>query len=197
MAVRTIDPAELLSLAEFDRRREEIRREIIAIRDRRRVEVGPWVSFTFENRRTVLYQIQEMLRIERITDPAKVAEEIEAYRDLLPGPRELSATMFIEISEAAQRDRALSRLGGIEKTISLRLGRLRSRALDKRPIDPRFARPGRASAVCYLGFPVAARAAKAPPWRSASLEIAHPAYGHSAALRPDTLAALARDLKGL
>lgn len=195
MAARTIEPSELLSLEEFDRRRETIRREIIAIRDARRVEVGPWVSFAFENRRTVLYQIQEMLRIERITDPAKIQEEIDAYRELLPGPRELSATMFIEISDDAQRDRALTRLGGIEKCISLKLGGTRTRALDKRPIDPRFERPGRASAVYYLGFALPTNPRKALSARSAALEITHPEYGHSAALRAATLAALADDLQ--
>src|SRR6185369_3310882 len=140
-------PADLLSLEEYKKVHQALRTQMIQIRDLRRVEVGPWVSFTFENRKTVLYQIQEMLRVEHISDPAKVREEIEAYEDLLPGPTELSATMFIEISDAAQREKALASLGGIEKTISLVSNRGAARARDKRPIDPRFERSGRASAV--------------------------------------------------
>ena len=187
--------SELLSIDQFEKRRVAVRKEIMAIRDLRRIEVGPWVSFTFENRRTVLYQIQEMLRIERITDPAKVREEIETYEELLPGPRELSATMFIEISDAAQRERALSKLGGIEKRISLKLGRTRIRARDKRPIDPRFERVGRASAVYYLGFSLPGDPGKLMKSGSAALEITHAAYGHAAALHPEILTALAADLR--
>lgn len=187
-----IEPADLLSLEEYKKRHHDIRREIIAIRDLRRVEVGPHVSFTFENRRTVLYQIQEMIRVEHLIDPAKIREEIEAYEDLLPRPDELSATMFIEIPDAAQRDKALSELGGIEKKISLVIDGKAAPARDKRPIDPRFERPGRASAVFYLGFPLVKGFAGVA---QARLEIAHPRYGHAAALRPQTLAALAQDLE--
>jgi hypothetical protein len=133
-----------------------------------------------------------MLRVEHISDPAKIREEIEAYEDLLPGPEELSATMFIEISDAAQREKALSSLGGIEKTISLVTSRGAARARDKRPIDPRFERPGRASAVFYLGFPLGGR--EGLNAGQIRLEISHPRYGHSAVLPPETLAALAQDL---
>jgi hypothetical protein len=188
-----IKPADLLSLEEYKKRHLDIRREIIAIRDLRRVEAGPHVSFTFENRRTVIYQIQEMIRVEHLTDPAKIRDEIEAYKDLLPRPDELSATMFIEISDAAQREKALSELGGIEKKISLTLDGKPAPARDKRPIDPRFERPGRASAVYYLGFPLAK---SLEGLENARLEITHPRYGHTAALRPETLAALAQDLEG-
>src|SRR5258708_1010781 len=86
MAAPRIDASELIPLADYMKRHHEIRRELIEIRARRRVEVGPWVSFTFENRRTVLYQIQEMIRVEHLTDAAKVRDEIAAYEELLPGP---------------------------------------------------------------------------------------------------------------
>lgn len=190
MASPKIRPEDLLSLEEYKKRHQDIRREIIAIRDQRRVEVGPFVSFTFENRRTVLYQIQEMIRVEHLTDPAKIRDEIEAYEDLLPSPEELSATMFIEIPDAVQREKALSKLGGMEKMISLMIGGERTAARDKRPIDPRFERPGRASAVYYLGFPLPRNFRPT----AARLEIAHPDYGHAAVLSPDTLSALAQDL---
>jgi len=190
MAARKIDASELIGLEEYKKRHHEIRREIIGIRDLRRVEVGPWVSFTFENRRTVLYQIQEMIRVEHLTDPAKVQEEIDAYEDLLPQPGELSATMFIEISDAESRERALSSLGGIEKTISFWNAGKAAPARDKRPIDPQFERPERASAVFYLGFALGTALAS-----GAKLEIAHPRYGHAAVLSPETLAALALDLR--
>lgn len=190
-----IEPKDLVPLEEYKTRHQEFRAEVIKVRDLRRVEVGPWVSFTFENRATVLYQIQEMIRVEHLTDPAKVREEIEAYEELLPTASELSATMFIEISDAVQRDRALSMLGGVEKTISLKIGGESSPARDKRPIDPRFERPGRASAVYYLGFALSAAAKKnLQSGATVKLEIGHPKYGHSAALAPETRAALSQDL---
>jgi hypothetical protein len=162
------------------------------------VEVGPWISFTFENRRTVLYQIQEMIRIECLTDPAKVREEIAAYEDILPGPDELSATMFIEISDAGQRERALLSLGGIEQMIRLMVGSASAQARDKRPIDLRIQRPGRAAAVYYLGFKLDAGAkSDLAAGRPALLKIEHPRYGHCAAISPEAGAALARDLAAI
>ncbi len=196
MAAPKIDQKDLLSLQEYRNRHQEIRAEMIQVRELRRVEVGPWASFSFENRQTVLYQIQEMIRVEHLTGPAKIQEEISAYDDLLPSSDELSATLFIEISDAQTREKALTQLGGIETTISLKIGGLNAPARDKRPIDPRFARPGRASAVYYLGFPLddemKQRFLEAAQVR---LEISHPHYGHCALISPETLAALRQDLR--
>jgi hypothetical protein len=83
--------------------REDRRRRVIALKERRRVEVGPYLSFVFENRETLLFQIQEMCRAERIIDDARIQEEIDVYSALLPGPGELSATLFIEIADKDQR----------------------------------------------------------------------------------------------
>lgn len=196
MASLSIEPSNLLSPAEYEKKREKIRAEIIALRQLRRVEVGPWVSLGFEDRQTVLYQIQEMIRIERIVDPEKVGHEIEAYADLLPGPEELSATLFIEIPEEGPRRAALSTLGGIERQVSLRCGSLVSQAIDKRPIDPDIERPGQATAVYYLGFPLnaALRAALRGGVEQVRLEINHPRYNHAAGIAPETRASLASGL---
>lgn len=196
MASQLIEPSDLLSLADYEKKREKIRAEIIALRQLRRVEVGPWVSLGFEDRATVLYQIQEMIRIERIAAPEKVIQEIDAYADLLPTADEFSATLFIEIPEEGQRRAALSFLGGIERQVRLRCGNLVSRAVDKRPIDPKIERPGQATAVYYLGFPL--DAAWRAAWRGGReqvwLEIDHPRYHHAAGLSPETQASLASGL---
>ena len=198
MASTSIDPSELLPLPAWELARAERRTRVIALRAARRVEVGPHVSLVFENRETVLDQIQEMLRVERITAPDLVRREIEAYSDLLPGPGELSGTLFIEIADAEQRREVLSGLGGIEREVSFQsAGRALSRAQDKCPIDPRIEIPGRAAAVYYLRFAFtgegrAAFAAGAEPlW----LTIAHPLYRHAAALTPEQRACLAADWK--
>src|SRR5262249_17917960 len=132
MAFEPIDPSELLSPAEYEKRRRQVVADMIALKSLRRVEGGPWIAVVSENRQTVLDQIQEMVRIERLTDPAAVRHEIETYEELIPKDGELSATLFIEISDAEQRRQALSKLGGIEKAVSLTIGAGAIPAFDKR-----------------------------------------------------------------
>ena len=77
--MRPVRREEILDLATYERMREDVRRELIAAKVPRRVHVGPYVTLLFENRRTVWYQVQEMLRTERITDAAGIAHELETY----------------------------------------------------------------------------------------------------------------------
>ena len=90
--------ADLLSHADYEAQRATFRREIIALKKRRRIEVGPLVTLVFENRRTLLFQVQEMLRTERIFEPSKIQDELDVYNALLPRPGELSATVMLEIT---------------------------------------------------------------------------------------------------
>jgi hypothetical protein len=94
--------------------RDEYRGPVIALKQKRRVPVGPYLSFVFENRETLLCQIQEMCRVERIIDDAKIQEEIDVYRALLPGARTLSATLFIEIANQDQIKPVLDRFMGLD-----------------------------------------------------------------------------------
>ena len=93
-----LTPSDLLSHADYEAQRATFRREIIALKKRRRIEVGPLVTLVFENRRTLLFQVQEMVRAERIFEPSKIQDELDVYNALLPGPGELSATVMIEIT---------------------------------------------------------------------------------------------------
>ena len=93
-----LTPSDLLSHADYETQRATFRREIIALKKRRRIEVGPLVTLVFENRRTLLFQVQEMVRAERIFEPSKIQDELDVYNTLLPGPGELSATVMIEIT---------------------------------------------------------------------------------------------------
>lgn len=190
-----ITPSDLLSPSDYEKARRERVAAVIALKDSRRVELGPWVSCVFENRATVLHQIQEMVRIERLTDPTAVRHEIETFADLIPEPGELSLTFFIEISDDEQRRKALQSLGGIEKTFALEIGDEKIPAFDKRPIDPRWERPGQATAVYYLGFriPERLRAAFAAPSTEVWSKLNHPAYKHAAALSADLRRSLASD----
>ncbi len=93
-----LTPDDLLSHADYEAQRAAFRREIIALKKRRRIEVGPLVTLIFENRRTLLFQVQEMIRTERIFEPSKIQDELDVYNALLPGTGELSATVMIEIT---------------------------------------------------------------------------------------------------
>ena len=112
--MRPVETSEILNLYDYERVREARRRAIIALKSERRVEVGRYLSFVFENRETVWFQIQEMVRAERIVDEGRIAEEVEVYNGLLPRPGELAATMFIEIAESAQIKPVLDTLLGID-----------------------------------------------------------------------------------
>jgi hypothetical protein len=105
---------DVLNFFEYEKVREDRRRRVIDLKRRRRVAVGPYLSFVFENRETLLFQIQEMCRVERITDDVKVQEEIDVYSALLPGPGELSATLFIEIPDKDLIKPVLDRFMGID-----------------------------------------------------------------------------------
>ncbi len=196
--MKPIERGEILGLAEYERVRERFRDRVIAEKKRRRVSVGPRASAVFENRDTVLLQIQEMLRTERITRPAAVDHEIATYNELLPGPAELSCTLMIEIPDKAERDAFLAAAAGLERHVWLAAGAQRVRA---RSID-RGASPDRTTAVHYLKF--ALPPALASSLRGAAtgtetlthleLVVDHPAYAHQAVLPAETILELAQDL---
>src|SRR5450432_3242557 len=94
-----IQLVDIKNIYEYEKGREEFRRSVIAAKRDRRISVGPSMSFVFENRTTVLFQIQEMVRIERIVNEDAVQHEIDTYNKLLPTDHELSATMLIEITD--------------------------------------------------------------------------------------------------
>ena len=119
--MRQLETSEILNLVEYEKVRDARRRELIELKKRRRVSVGRYLTFVFENRETVWFQIQEMVRAERIVDEVKIAEEVGVYNTLLPGPAELAATMLIEISEASQIKPVLDKLLGIDTRDYVRL----------------------------------------------------------------------------
>jgi hypothetical protein len=112
--MKPVTAAEILNLYEYEKVREGRRRAVIALKADRRVGVGRYLSFVFENRDTVWFQIQEMIRAERIVDDARVADEIAVYNALLPGEGELAATLFIEIGDSAEIKPVLDALQGID-----------------------------------------------------------------------------------
>lgn len=112
--MKALAPSDILSIEDYERQRDAVRARIIELKRRRRISVGPLITLIFENRETLHFQIQEMLRVERITDPDKVQEELDVYNALLPAPGELSATLLIEITEQAEMKMWLDRFIGLD-----------------------------------------------------------------------------------
>jgi hypothetical protein len=196
--MKPIERSEILGLAEYEKIRDRFRDRVIAEKKRRRVQVGAIVSAVFENRDTVLLQIQEMLRTERITRPAAIDHEIATYNELLPGPGELSCTLMVEIPDKAERDAFLTAAVGLEKHVWLTAGTLRVAA---RSID-RGGSGDRTTAVHYLKFALptplvrSLRGAAEGTETLTHLELVidHPTYSEEAVLPAETIIELGQDL---
>lgn len=112
--MRKLSPADVIPVDDYLRVRDQMRARVRAERAVRRVPVGERVSLHFENRDTVLFQIEEMLRVENIRDPDKIAEEVRVYNDLIGGDGELRATFFVEITDRGRIKQDLDSLIGLE-----------------------------------------------------------------------------------
>jgi uncharacterized protein DUF3501 len=184
---------EIMGSERYERIRDDFRRHIIALKKQRRVSVGDRVTFVFENHETVLFQIQEMLRAERITDLDKVRFEVDVYNDLIPAEGELSATMLIEITEHDHIRPELVRLIGIDNAVSLQI--------EDRFTIPAVFEAGRSkednlSAVQYVRFFLSpeARTAFRDERQFVRLLIHHPNYQAQVELSPETRRSLAVEL---
>lgn len=115
---------DLLSTAEYERQREQFRSQVIALKQRRRISVGPLITLIFENRETLRFQTQEMIRVEQILDSHKVQEELDVYNALMPGSGELSATLLIELTEQERMKEWLDVFMGLDhgETVAIRAG---------------------------------------------------------------------------
>ena len=191
-----IQISDVKNLHEYELIRDDWRKSVIAEKARRRVLLGPSLSLVFENRLTVLSQIQEMCRAERIVRPDAVQQEIDVYNELLPDAGELAATLMIEITEEARIQPELDRLIGLTD------GRCLLLEIGERRIYARFlegqSREDRIAAVQYLRFPVggdaAVRDALLDPRVPARVRVTHPNYEAAAELPVETRRELARDL---
>jgi hypothetical protein len=177
--------------AVYQKVRDQFRREVIEAKKDRRISVGPWVSFLFENRLTVKFQVQEILRAERITDPAAVAEELAGFNTMLPGPGELSATLMIELrGPDAEVKAELVKLYPLSNHLWLEV---KSKRLTIE-MEPGREEPGRGvAAVQYVHVKVPdAQALLEGP---AALVIDHPHYHHRAELPEAARRSLWQDLR--
>src|ERR1700744_1031090 len=149
-AQRKILPADLLPIAEYDTRRQALKSNLIPMKRNRRIEVGPFATFYFENYATMWLQVQEMLRIEKGGEE-QIAGKLDAYNPLIPQGDELIATMMLEIEDANRRHTTLLGLGGIEETVFLEIG---NDVIQATPTeyDDRTTPDGKTSSVHWVRF---------------------------------------------
>jgi len=185
---------DLLSLERYSRERDEFRARVMAHKKNRRVNVGPSAMWLFEDRLTVQYQVQEMLRTERIFEAEGVADELAAYNPLIPDGRNWKVTFLIEYPDAEERRVQLERLKGIEDCCWIEVaGAARVVAIADEDLER--ANDAKTSAVHFLRFELTdAMAAKLKGGAGLSLGIDHPNYQHHLAPAENIRAALLADL---
>ena len=190
---RQLTRADILPLDEYVKIRRERRREITELKKHRRIEVGPFATFYFENFDTMWQQVQEMLYIEKGGE-AQIRDELAAYNPLIPQGGELSATLMFEVDDPKRRETTLARLGGIEKSAFIEVAGARIRG-EPDPTRENTSPDGKASAVQFIRFPFTAPeiASFQKPGTQILIGFDHPNYGHMAVMPEPVRAALAED----
>jgi hypothetical protein len=189
--VRPLTRSDIKGPALYAGIRDDFRKRIIELKRDRRVLIGDRVSMVFENRHTLMLQVEEMLRAESLTSEAQIAAELEVYNQLMPSADSLSATLFIELPNDADARVELGKLVGLDEHVRLHIGA----EVVPAHFEPNRSTADRISAVQYVRFPLsaAAKAALFDERSEVAVQIDHPNYRHrlvaSAALR----ASLARD----
>ena len=196
--MKKIEMSEVMDLVVYEKTREAMRAGVIALKRNRRLALGDRLSLLFENRQTVLFQIQEMIRTERIVDDRKIRDEVETYNGLIPGEGELSATLFIEIPELvhlkdSEVRAVVNRFQGLDRdSLWLAAGSHRLPAI----FEPLGSNEEKMAAVHYLRFRVPGEAAQAlrDPACRVALLATHPNYEAETEVSPAVRSELLADL---
>ncbi len=193
VTLKQITRDDLIPDAEFAKVRKDRRQALMPTKRLRRIDLGPYCSFYFECFDTMLFQIQEMLLIEKGGE-AQVADELAAYNPLIPQGSELVATVMFEIEDEIRRAVTLARLGGVEDRLFIQVGNDRVYAIPEGDVE-RTREDGKTSSVHFLHFPLTApqKAVFRDPTVQVMVGCDHEGYAHLAVLTPATRAELARD----
>ena len=194
VADRKITAADIIPASVFAGERKNRRAALLPTKRLRRISLGPWCTVYFESFETMLFQIQEMLLIEKGGDE-QLADELAAYNPMIPQGAELTCTLMFEIDDPDRRARALGSLGGVEDHFFLEIDGERAGAVQEGDIE-RTREDGKTSSVHFLHFPLTpaqVAAFKAPKARIL-LGCDHPKYAHLAVISDDSRAELAKDL---
>ena len=182
--MRRVSREEVRKPAEYAAVREEFRRSVLAQKDKRRIHVGAYLTFLFENHDTVLYQIQEMIRAENISGETEIHHEMATYNELLGDRGELGCTLLIEIDDAAKRTELLARWTDLPSTLYVET---QNGTRVPAQFDARQVGDGRISSVHYLKFRLGDQVPRI-------VGCSHPDIGVESALTAEQVAALCQDL---
>ncbi len=191
---RSITRDDLMSLEQYAERRDSFRQKVLAHKKHRQVALGPNSTLYFEDRLTLLYQIQEMLRIEKVFEADGINEELEVYNPLVPSGRNFKATFMIEYADAMVRAAQLEKLVGIEDLVWMQVGE-HDKIWSIADEDLERSTATKTSAVHFLRFEIdeaMAQALKAgADWR---IGVQHPVYTYEVTVSGDTRNSLFNDL---
>lgn len=190
--MRKVSVDELLPLGAYEAVRDRFRQRVIAHKRDRRIFLGPEMTVVFEDHDTVLLQVQEVLRSERISSPKLMREEVEVYNDLVPPDGALLGTLMIEVVDAVERERKRREYVGLDEHVHLELGGHRVKAR----FDPTGRYDDRTAAVRYVAFdlPPDGRARLLDLAQPAKVIVDHPKYQAEVTLSEATRRSLAEDV---
>ena len=192
--LRKITAEDITPIAQFAAERKDRRAALLPTKRLRRVALGPHCTFYFESFETLLFQVEEMLLVEK-GGAEQLVDELAAYNPLVPQGAELVATVMFEIDDPVRRETILNQLGGVEDDFFIQFGAEKAKGVSEDDVE-RTREDGKTSSVHFLHFPVTP--AQAAVLRDPTVQIMigcdHPLYAHMAALSPATRAELAKDL---
>jgi len=196
MTPRKLVLADIADVRAYERERDEFRAHVIDLKRRRRVHLGTIVTFLFENRDTIRFQIQEMARVEKLVSDEDIQVELDIYNPMIPEPGQVCATMFIELTSDEQMREWLTKLAGVENSVLLvAADGTEVRAVVDEQHEEGLTRENVTAAVHYLRFEFSEQAVEAFAAGPVQLRIDHPNYLEAVELSETTREELLTDLR--
>jgi len=190
---KEIQKEDIMPLDVYIKNRKELRKNIVSFKKDRRIALGPYATFYFESYETMLAQVQEMLYIEKGGDE-QLKDELTAYNPLIPNGKELTATLMFEIDNPVSRSAFLSKVGGIEEKVFIKIDGESIKASPEKDVD-RTSAEGKASSVQFIHFKLSDEQIQKFKSEGADVEIGinHKEYSHTTKLSLANLSSLSAD----
>ena len=190
---KEIQKEDIMSLDVYIKNRKELRKNIVSFKKDRRIALGPYATFYFESYETMLAQVQEMLYIEKGGEE-QLKDELTAYNPLIPNGKELTATLMFEIDNPVSRSAFLSKVGGIEEKVFIKIDGESIKASPEKDVD-RTSAEGKASSVQFIHFKFSDEQIQKFKSEGAEVEIGinHKEYSHTTKLSLANLSSLSAD----
>jgi hypothetical protein len=190
---REIQKQDIMPLDVYIKNRKELRKNIVSFKKDRRIALGPYATFYFESYETMLAQVQEMLYIEKGGDE-QLKDELEAYNPLIPNGKELTATLMFEIDNPVSRSAFLSKVGGIEEKVFIKIDGEIAKAVPEKDVD-RTSADGKASSVQFIHFELTDKQIQKFKSKNIDIELGidHKDYSHTTKLSLENINSLSAD----